>query len=695
MRNYLLILEKIDRKFIRSSQMEEAVTLATREIMWNIPFSFKVIMYVMFVTAMFFLVKGTYAKLQLVTKSQGLKSLKGLLPEKLNWSKFFHTSLLTGKVPRFPYVGLFHGLIFYGFFILWIATDLVAIHADTPFKIYKGTLYIVVSFLADLAGLMIIAGIAIAYHRRYIKKPAYLSATKPKQELYMYAMLLALVILGYFIEGLRILGTGMPIEESVYSPVGWAFAKFFALFNLSETALAYTFRTLWMLHMANTMLFIGTIPYSKFMHIFFLPFAALITPNRRGGVLSPMNFEDENAETFGLGKLSELSMKNSFDLLTCVECGRCTQVCPANLAGKILDPKKIITKARDLMLETQAKGETDAEIWGEAPIYEANELDACTTCGACMEECPANIEHVNIIMEAKRYKALTLGDLPADAAAAVNKIKNQGNPWGIAQSDRFKWADGLDIPVIEAGKKVDYLYYVGCAGSYDGSNQKVVKDTVAMLKKAGVSFAVMGKTEKCNGDPIRRFGDEYSFYEIAIENIANMRQYEFGKVVTHCPHCLHTIGKEYAKFDDGAFETVHHTELLAELIGAGKLQPVKPINEELTFHDPCYLGRHHGEYNAPRAILNSIQGLKLKEMARNKVGALCCGMGGGNMWYELPEGEHIANNRLKDIGEKEVNKLATACSYCIINFNSSKAHVKETENLEVEDVASILAKSVL
>lgn len=675
--------------------MQETLSLATREVMWNIPPIFKVIMYLGFFTSMFFFVKGFYAKAQFVTNGKGIEGLKNLLPKELQWKKFFHTSLLTGKVPRYPYVGLFHSLIFYGFLILWIATDIVAVHADTPFKIYKGTLYIVVSFLADIAGIMILIGMAMAYHRRYVKKPAYLEATRPKQELYMYGMLFALVVLGYLIEGLRILGTGMPVDEAVYSPVGWMIAKFFGVFGFSDVVLAYTFRSMWMLHMLNTMLFIATIPYSKFGHIFLLPFASLITPPRRGAVLVPMNFENENAETFGLGKLSELTMKNTFDLLTCVECGRCTQVCPANLAGKILDPKKIITKARDLAFETQRKGETDAEIWGENPIYQANELDACTTCGACMEECPANIEHVNIIMEAKRYKALTLGDLPADAGAAVNKIKNQGNPWGIAQSDRFKWADGLNVPVIEAGKKVDFLYYVGCAGSYDGSNQKVVKDTIALMKKAGVSFAVMGKTEKCNGDPVRRFGDEYSFYEIAIENIANMRQYDFGKVVTHCPHCLHTIGKEYAKFDDGQFETVHHTELLAELIDQGKLQPEKRIDEELTFHDPCYLGRHHGQYNAPRAILNSIQGLKIKEMKRNKDKALCCGMGGGNMWYELPEGEHIANNRLKDIGEKEVNKLATACSYCMINFNSSKAHVKETENLEVEDIASILAKSVL
>ena len=675
--------------------MNEITNLATREIMWNIPFSFKIVMYGLFAFSLTALFKGLYDKLQFITKGEGFQGLSKLLPPELNWLRFFQTAFLTGKVPRVKYVAFFHGLIFYGFLILWIATDLVAIHYDTPFKVFQGTTYIVVSFLADIAGLMILIGIGFAFHRRYVVKPSYLSASKPNQELYMYAMLISLVVIGYLIEGIRILGTGMPTGEQSWAPVGWLLAKIFGTFAFSDSTLAASYRTLWFLHMINTMVFIASIGYTKLSHIFVLPFAALVTPAKRGAVLSPMNFENENAETFGLGKLSELSMKNNLDLLSCVECGRCTQVCPANLAGKILDPKKIITKTRDLAYEVRAKGEKDGDIWGDSPLFTSNELDACTTCGACMEECPANIEHVNIILEAKRYKALTLGDIPPAAADAINKIKNQGNPWGISQQDRFKWADGLNIPVIEAGKKVDYLYYVGCAGSYDGSNQKVVKDTVAMLKKAGVSFAVMGKTEKCNGDPVRRFGDEYSFYEIAIENIANMRQYDFGKVVTHCPHCLHTIGKEYAKFEDGVFETLHHTELLADLIDQGKLQPEKPVNEELTFHDPCYLGRHHGQYNAPRAILNSIQGIKIKEMDRSKDKALCCGMGGGNMWYELPEGEHIANNRLKDIGEKEVNKLATACSYCMINFNSSKAHVKETENLEVEDIASILAKSVL
>ncbi|MFT6631695.1 MAG: Fe-S oxidoreductase/nitrate reductase gamma subunit [Bacteriovoracaceae bacterium] len=661
--------------------------MATREIFWQIPFSFKVAMYVLFITGVAVMAQGVFKKYQFVTQGKGFKSL---LPDKLNWKQFLETIFFTGKVTRNQKVGIFHSLIYYGFVILLIATELVAIHADSPFKLYQGNTYIIISFLADLAGVAILIGLFMAYKRRYLDKPEYLSATKPGNEKFMYLMIVSLIVVGYLLEGMRIVGAGMPEQEAIWSPFGWIVAKAFLMINLPETALIMIYKGTWMFHMINTMAFIACIGHTKFFHIIALPFNALITPLRRGGVMQPMNFEDETAETFGLGKSSELTAKQRMDTLSCVECGRCTQVCPANLAGRPLDPKKIITKTRDALDEAKG-GEVD--FW-ENSIFSSAELDSCTTCGACMEECPSNIEHVQSIMDLKRYKALTLGDIPPEAATTINNIRINGNPWGVSQDDRFNWADDLDVPVIETGKKVDYLYYVGCAGSYDSSNQKVVKDTVELLKKAGVDFAVMGKTEKCNGDPIRRFGDEYSFFEVAIENIANMNKYDFGKVVTHCPHCLHTIGKEYAKFDDGDFETIHHTELLADLLKNEKLKPTKAVDEELTYHDPCYLGRHHGEYDAPREILESIPGVKIKEMEKNKDKALCCGMGGGNMWYEMHEGTDLVDNRLAHVGETKVEKLATSCSFCMINFNSGKGKNKETENLEVEDIASILSKSV-
>jgi Fe-S oxidoreductase len=666
----------------------ENLDLAAREIMWNIPKSFTITMYVLFVVSSVVCLMGFYKKYQFVV---GTGSLKDLLPEKLNWSRFFHTIFLTGKVKRDGAVGFFHGLIYYGFIILWIATDLVAIHYDTPFKVFQGWTYKIISLLADVAGVAIIVGLGLARFRRYVKKPDYLAATKPNNEKFMYAIIGLLVLIGFFIEGIRIMATGMPIIEQTWAPIGWFMANLFLKLPVNEGTWSMIHKGLWLFHMANTFVFIAAIGHTKFFHIIALPLNALLTPAKRGGVLNLMDFENEDAETFGLGKISELTAKNRMDLLACVECGRCTNVCPSLDAGKNLNPKTIVTKMRDLV---ENSTNPDANIWEENPIYEFNEIDACTTCGACMEECPANIEHVQLIMEAKRYKALTLGEIPPAAGDAVNKIKNNGNPWGISQDDRFNWAEGLEVPVIEKSKKVDYLYYVGCAGSYDGANQEVVKSTVKLLKSAGVDFAVLGKTEKCNGDPIRRFGDEYSFFEVAIENIATLNEYDFGKVVTHCPHCLHTIGKEYAKFEDGDFEVVHHTELLAELIKAGKITPKKEVSEELTFHDPCYLGRHHGEYNAPRSILESIPGLQIKEMEKNKDAAQCCGMGGGNMWYELPEGEHLAKKRLEQIDEVSVPKLSTACSFCLINFNSSKSQVKGTEEIDIEDVAQTLAKSV-
>jgi Fe-S oxidoreductase/nitrate reductase gamma subunit len=665
----------------------------SREILWNIPTGLKYSMYFLLIIASAVFAFGLKLKFDYITRG---KSWKEILPSKLNWESLFKTIAFQGKIVRDPYVGVFHSLIFYGFLILWIATDLVAIHFDTPFQVFKGTTYIIISFLADIAGLAILVGLSLAFYRRYILKPSYLSSTHPNREKFMYAMLTWLVVAGFLLEGLRLLGTGMPSSEQLYSPIGWIIATSLGALNLSDTVLALSYRVLWFLHMLNTMIFIASIPFSKFSHILFGPLNALLTPYRRAAVLNPMNFEDESKETFGLGKTSELTMKQRLDTLSCVECGRCTQVCPANLSDKPLDPKKIVTKLRDVMNEPEPSFKVigaDINLW-DNPLYSSNELDSCTTCGACMEECPMNIEHVSLIMDLKRYKALTLGELPPAAADAVNKIKINGNPWGISHDDRFKWADGLDVPVAEKGKKIDYLYYVGCAGSFDANNQKVVKDTVMLLKKAGVSFAVMGKTEKCNGDPIRRFGDEYSFFEVAIENIARMREYSFDKVVTHCPHCLHTIGKEYAKFEQGSFETIHHTKLLSDLLVSGKLKPTKVINESLTFHDPCYLGRHHNEYDAPRNVLTAIPGLKLIEMEKNKDKSLCCGMGGGNMWYELPEGKNLALNRLEHIAETKSEKLATSCSFCMINFNSSKGQVPSTQDLQVEDVAQILARSV-
>ncbi len=666
------------------------LTIASREILWNIPIAFQIGMYVLFFASLGVLLWTFKEKFRWIKGTSGEK----LFPESLQWGAFFKTLVLQGKLPRRPAVGRFHALIFYSFLILTIATELVAIHSDTPFKVFQGTTYIVISFLADIAGVFILIGLALAFYRRYVQKPAHLSATRPGQERTMYGFLGTLVITGFLLEGLRILGTGMPSGETIWSPVGWIFAKLFSGMSLSNQAVSVTHQALWLFHMVLTMAFVAAIGLTKYSHMVFAPLSALITPKRRGGVLEPMDFEDEEAESFGIEKISGLTPKQRFDTLACVECGRCSQVCPALRSDKPLDPKLIITKMRDFSLSE--KGKSDGNFWEEGKeLYTISEIDACTTCGACMEECPVNIEHVTTIMGLKRYKTLTLGQVPATAITTIHNIQNQGNPWGQPRESRMDWADGLDLPIADEQTHVDYLYYTGCAGAYDPANQQVVKHTVALLKEAGVSFALLGKAESCNGDPIRRFGDEYTFNEIAIGNIANINRYKFDTIITQCPHCLHTIGKEYAKFEDGNFNVVHHTELLADLVKQGKLKPQNEVRETVTLHDPCYLGRHHGNYDSPRDVLSAIPGLSLSEMEESKDSALCCGMGGGNMWYETPEGEHLSKNRLKQIAQTGSSNLATACSYCMINFNSSKTSVTETEDLVVEDVASLLYRSVI
>jgi len=679
----------------RSKLMETNFEVATREILWMIPSYFSYLMYFLFLAALAYLIIQLRKKIRLALATpEGVAINFGqLVPTKLNWGAFFETIFAQGKVNRKTVVAFFHGFIFFSFLVLIFATILVGIHADTPWKIFQGTLYKLVSFWADWAAIFIVAGVIMAFCRRYISRPDYLQATNPKREIFMYFMLLNLAVIGLLLEAIRINQTGMMWGDSIWSPVGYFIAALIGPLDGKENIVITIYRVLWMEHMLSTMLFLAFLPCTKFFHTLLAPFNALITPSRQGAILLPMNFENENAETFGLGKVSELTVKNRIDTISCVECGRCTMACPANRAGKNLNPKTIITKLRDFSERSHAEKLT-GELWGESPLYAFSELDACTTCGACMEGCPMSIEHVKIIMESRRYKTLTLAEIPPSAGDATNKIKNNSNPWGIAQHDRFNWAAGLNLPIINEGQKVDYLYFIGCAGSYDAANQKVVKDTIKLFQEAKVSFALLGGAEKCCGDPIRRFGDEYSFLEIAQENIATFSRYKFDAIVMHCPHCMHTIGKEYAKFEGGIFKTIHHSELLEMLLAQGKLSPKNAIAEKVTFHDPCYIGRHDGNYHSVRNILKKIKGVKLTEMKAVKEEAFCCGMGGGNMWYELPEGEHLVNGRLREVGETKCNKLITACSYCLINFNSSKNHVSETGNIEIEDIASLLAKSV-
>ncbi|MBF0312609.1 MAG: (Fe-S)-binding protein [Oligoflexia bacterium] len=702
----------------------EAITFPSqpmmREIAWEIPPYYQLFfMYPLFLLAMLFLCKNLYTHFQFVNK--GSEKLFTSYKD-FNWGAFFKTITLQGKVLRSPVVARFHSLIFYSFLIHTLATTLVAIHEHSPFEIFQGTLYVAISFLADVAGIATLIGILTAYYRRYIHKPQYLEATQPKRELFMYAILASLVIIGFALEGIRIyaqtpeLNALIDNREREWSPIGWWLA--YALYAMgvkgSAPEMVSLYRGLWMFHMLSTMFFIGAIGSSKFLHILLIPFSALITPARRAGVISPMKIDlegDSTPEYFGLAKVADLTQKQRFDLLACVECGRCTEACPARNAEKPLDPKKVVTKIRDhRALEDNAL----------PPLFSKVELDSCTTCAACSTECPANIEHIQIINDVKRYQVLTDGDILPAAADVISNIKIKGNPWGITPDSRMDWIHKFHqnfpkesaaiekeyggkniaelIRVLNPGETCDYLYFVGCAAAFDPNIQKTVHATMLMLLKAKVPFAILGAAESCNGDPIRRFGDEYSFQEVAMANIELFKQYKFSKIITHCPHCLHTLGKEYSKFDGGTYEVIPHTELLLQLKNEKRLElsaatktATAATRENVTFHDPCYLGRHHGDYQSVRSLIHA-SGAKIHELTLAQDRSRCCGMGGGNMWYELPEGQHLAHNRLKDISEVHVEELITACPFCLINLESHKGLHEETTNLRIRDVSGLLVE---
>lgn len=612
--------------------------METREILWGIDPLIKKTMYACFLIALGSFFYGFY------TIFKGFK-----VEQKYNFKEFFNVIFFQGKLFRKPFVGFIHSCIYYSFFILWIATELVAIHYDTSFKVFQGRTYLVVSLLADIAGVVLVLGLLFAAKRRFIDK----KLSSRKKELFMGSMLFTLVLLGFLLEVLRIQAFNYPSIDKTFSPVGYFLAKSLPYFFSS-----FLYEAIWTIHMIQTMFFIAYIPFSRFKHFIISPALALFENRKNSALLNPLNFEKEQ---FGYQSFDDLTSKEKLYFDACVECQRCTDVCPSQLVSNILNPKDIILK-------------TVNSSWHENN-YTQEEIDSCTTCGACMQECPVYIEHVPIILNLKRYKTMALGILDPSLNATNEKIKTSGNPWGYKQEDRDLWSSDLNIPIIEKNKTVEYLYYVGCAGSYEKKNQETVKALTSLMNKAGVDYAILGKKEKCTGDPLRRSGDEYSFVEIATQNIVTLKEYSFNYIVTHCPHCLHTL-KEYKDFG-GDYKVIHHTELLSHLIDQKKL---KPITDTVTYHDPCYLGRHHGVYDEPRNIL----GKNLIEPNNTKDKSLCCGMGGGNMWKE--SSAVIPETRLKDLKNTGSNKIITGCSFCLINFSSHE------QNVLVQDISTELLK---
>ena len=486
-----------------------------------------------------------------------------------------------------------------------------------------------------------------------------------------------------------------------------------------------------LLQLAVVLVFLVIIVYSKHLHIFLAPVNVLFgrRPNALGA-LEPMrsngkvlDFEEADPDTdvFGLGKIEDFTWKGMLDMATCTECGRCQSQCPAWATGKPLSPKQVIMDLRDHAfakapyllassdeerekLPNAVKAEAERPLVGSEKdhgVIDPDVLWSCTNCGACVEECPVDIEHIDHIDGMRRHQVLIESAFPVEAAGMLKNLENKGDPWGMGGARRAEWMTELDfeVPVVE-GKiepDVEYLFWVGCAGALEDRAKKTTKAIASLLHTAGVKFAVLGPAETCTGDPARRIGNEFVFSMLAQQNIETLNEAAPKTIVASCPHCFNTIANEYPQLG-GNYEVIHHTQLLARLVAEGKLKPAGRVDEKLTYHDPCFLGRHNRVFTPPREILEAVPGVEATEMHRCKERGFCCGAGGARMWMEERIGKRINTERIEEALALSPDTISTSCPYCLVMLgdavSAKKSSGEAKETLEVVDVAQLLVRSV-
>jgi Fe-S oxidoreductase len=519
-------------------------------------------------------------------------------------------------------------------------------------------------------------------------------------------------------------GAQMNTGHFPYTPYPWSFATWVVAKALHGLGAANQgIETFFVLaQLVVVLAFAVFLTYSKHLHIMLAPINIYFA--RKPDALGPLvpmyshghqiDFEDPaDDDVFGVGRIEDFSVKTLLDLATCTECGRCQSVCPAWATDKPLSPKLIITDLRDHLFESGARllsGQESAAairplvgIAEDGGVIDPDALWACTNCGACVQECPVDIEHVDHIADMRRHQVLVESAFPVEAGGMLRNLENAGNPWGMPANTRLAWTDGLsfDVTVIGAGQvipeEVEYLFWVGCAGASDDRARHTTRAVAELLHIAGVTFAVLGPRESCTGDPARRMGNEFVYQELAATNIATLTAVKARKIVASCPHCFNTIGREYPQLG-GNFEVVHHTQLLAELVAAGRLSPTANVDQAVTYHDPCFLGRHNKVYDAPRDVLSTIPGVTSAEMPRCKERGFCCGAGGARMWMEESIGKRINHERIDEALALDPDAVITACPYCRVMLgdavNDRQSAGQARAGVTVIDVAEVLLRSV-
>jgi Fe-S oxidoreductase/nitrate reductase gamma subunit len=604
--------------------------------------------------------------------------------------------------------GLMHSMIYFGFLVLMGVTTVLEIDHQMPesLKFLHGTTYKAYALVGDLAGTVFTVGVIWAIVRRYIQRPYRIRIKTKAEHGVILGTFLAIGVTGFVAEGFRIAVDGMPDYEK-FSFIGYPLATAFD--GMSASAISTWHQWSWIAHVVSFVVFLAILPVTMLRHVFTSPLNMYLRDkDRPKGAMKPMpNLMETELESFGASVVEDFTWKQLLDTDACTMCGRCTSVCPAHATGKPLDPREIVLKTGEVMAATGSPQVSpplavDGEIKiGANSLFEritAEEIWSCTSCKACDEICPVNIEILDKILDMRRYLSLMESNFPAELGNAYRAMENQGNPWGMNQGERGDWANDIaGVEIVDPGSALttEYLYWVGCAGSFDDKNKKVTQSMAKLLRRAGIDVAILGPSEMCTGDSARRSGNEYLFQMLAMPNIEMLDGMGVKKIITQCPHCFNTLQNEYPQLG-GNYEVVHHTQLLEELIADGRLDVSQAtLEERITYHDSCYLGRHNDVYMAPRKVVGAIKGIEIVEMPRNGTTGMCCGAGGARMWMEESIGTKVNDERAREALSTGATRIATACPFCYIMLDDgAKAAGADEDQVKVADLAIHLLDAI-
>jgi len=658
--------------------------VATREIYWNIGQGVVLPMYLLTFAAIVCFVWGFLKRLSIYRLGKRLDRFD-CYDERVK--RMINEVFSQQKVAREIDGGLSHALFFWSFLTLFVGTLLVMLQADffTPFmsiNLLSGEFYKAFSLVLDLAGLLAILMLAGLFVRRFVLKPVGLETVE--QDYIIHQLLFAILVTGFLIEGARMAATELlqNPDLAIFSPVGYLAAQLFTSFD--TPSIMMTHQVLWWAHFVLVLGFICAIPFSKLRHIVTTSVNAFFAPLETKGSIAIINMEDDNSGQFGAAKVADMTWKDIFDADACMNCKRCQDRCPAHVTDKPLSPMKLIKQIGEV-----------AETNPDASLLETVGNDAiwaCTTCYACQDICPSNIEHVNKILDLRRNLILMEGAFPGDEVrTAVKNIEVNSNPFGMAFASRGDWVEGLPVTSMESGTEVDILYFVGCYASFDKRNQEIAKSFIRICVASGVRVGILGKEERCCGEPVRKLGNEYLYQIQAAENIKRIKDYGVRKIVTTCPHCFNTLVRDYR--DLGLDLPVeHYTTFVAGLLKDQRLM-LSPAGFDYTYHDSCYLGRYMDIIDEPRKVLQSAGG-RIKEMSKAGYDSFCCGAGGGRILAEEKLGHRINVARVQMAKESGAKLLVSSCPFCLTMFEDGIKTGGVEDELEVKDLAEIVASRI-